>query len=149
MGDRNSEPRNGAKEFLTVAPLSPRSGALQLTTGTHGSRPGLGCFALRAWRFGWGYAAMRGGQSCPQPAFNRRPPSVLRYSQTVHLNLQEMVDADAVDAVGLRHGAALWLRMHRGAVDHEVDLVGAHAHFEGVDGLPVCTRFRHHIVGRL
>src|ERR1039457_3697203 len=67
MGERNSEPRNGAKEFLTAAPLSPRSGALQLTTGTHGSRRGLGCFALRAWCFGCGYAALRGGQSCPQP----------------------------------------------------------------------------------
>src|ERR1017187_10157268 len=58
MGERNSEPRNGAKEFLTGAPLSPRSGALQLATGTHGSRRGLGCFALRAWCFGCGYAAL-------------------------------------------------------------------------------------------
>src|ERR1039458_9341080 len=74
MGERNSEPRNGAKEFLTVAPLSPRSGALQLATGTHGSRRGLGCFALRAWCFGCGYAALRGGRPCQAilPAACRR-----------------------------------------------------------------------------
>src|ERR1035441_2991792 len=68
-------------------------------------------------------------------------PPLLRYRQSVDLNFEEMVDADAVDAVDLRQRSALRLRMHHYAVDHEIDLVGADAHFEGIDGFSVGLRF--------
>jgi hypothetical protein len=56
---------------------------------------------------------------------------LLRHRQPVHLNLEEMIDADAVDAVRLRRRFALGFRAHYYAVDHEVHLVRADTHFEG------------------
>src|SRR5271169_1853932 len=50
----------GRKRTSTTALLPPRSGAGQLAAGTHGSRRGLCCFALRAWGFGCRSAALRG-----------------------------------------------------------------------------------------
>src|ERR1022692_1616320 len=76
-------------------------------------------------------------------------PPLLRYRQSVDLNFEEMVDADAVDAVDLRQRSALRLRMHHYAVDHEIDLVGADPHFEGIDGFSVGLRFLYRVVGRL
>jgi hypothetical protein len=50
-----------------------------------------------------------------------------------------MIDADAVDAVGLRQSAAVRFRMHHLAVDYEIHFVGAHAHFESTgDVLAYC-----------
>src|ERR1035437_2359600 len=78
-------------------------------------------------------------------------PSVplLRHVKRVHLNFEKMIDADAVDAVGLRHGSALRFGVYDYAVDDEIDLVGADADFEGVGGFPVGVRFLHGVVGRL
>src|SRR5262245_6181864 len=47
----------------------------------------------------------------------------LRLAESVDVHLEEVVDADAVDAVGLQAG--LRHRVHDRAVAHEVDLVGA------------------------
>src|ERR1017187_2171384 len=68
MGGKTQGAPERGERVSTAALLSPRSGAGQLATGTHGSRRGLCCFALRAWCFGCGYAALRGGQFWPQPA---------------------------------------------------------------------------------
>src|SRR5437867_11989460 len=43
----------------------------------------------------------------PIAAARLLPPTLLRHRQPVHLNLEKMIDADAVDAVGLRHRSAL------------------------------------------
>src|ERR1017187_2125403 len=83
---------------------------------------------------------MAGGSACP---------TLLRYRQAVDLNFEEMVDADAVDAVDLGHSSALRFGVHDYAIDYEINLVGADAHFEGIDGFSVGLRFLNRVVGRL
>src|SRR5207248_10840524 len=59
---------------------------------------------------------------------------LLRHSKPVDLHLEKMIDADAVDTVSFRHRSALGFGVHYCAVNHEVDLVRADAHFERVGG---------------
>src|SRR5262249_11004177 len=73
------------------------------------------------------------------PRGYRRP--LLREGETVDLDLEQVVDADAVRPVGLHAG--LGRRLHDGAVDDVVDLVGADAYFERVHRLPAGIRFLH------
>ena len=81
---------------------------------------------------------------------NSDPASpLLRHRQPVHLNLEQMIDADAVAAVGVGHRSALGFRVHYFAVDHEVDLVGADAHFERIGGFSAGVGFLHRVVWRL
>jgi hypothetical protein len=68
------------------------------------------------------------GGACPGwPGYTSR---LLRYTQTIHLNLKQMVNPDTVDAIGLRRRSALWLCVHYFTVDQEVDLVSANTHLE-------------------
>src|SRR5579862_7993980 len=59
---------------------------------------------------------------------------LFRNAEAVDVDFEHMVDADAVDAVGLGHGAGFGFGMDDGAVDDEVDLVGADADFKRVGG---------------
>jgi hypothetical protein len=60
-----------------------------------------------------------------------------------------MIDADTVDAISLRLRSALGFRMHYYAVGHEVDLVSADTHFEGIRGFSTGVRFLHRVAWRL
>ena len=51
------------------------------------------------------------------------------------MNLQVVIDADAIDAVGLRRQPGLWRRVYARTVDDVIDLDRHHAHFEHIGGL--------------
>ena len=74
---------------------------------------------------------------------------LLRHPNAVDVQFEQVIDADAVDAVGLRQRPSLRLRVHHDPVDHEVDLAGVDAHFEGVGGFSGVIRFLNRVVGRI
>src|SRR5436190_14755370 len=61
----------------------------------------------------------------------------------VHLNFEHVIDANAVDAVGLRRRSGFRRAVYIGAVDHIIDVVARYPDFEGVGRLSARIRLLH------
>src|ERR1700730_19379466 len=73
---------------------------------------------------------------------------LFRDAESVHLHFEEVIDADAVDAVGLRPLPRLRHRLHDRAVDEELDFVRQTANFERIGGSAARVRLLHRVAHR-
>src|SRR5438067_2715121 len=89
------------------------------------------------------YSVRPADAATPSATSNPTTTASLRLRKPVDRHLEHVIHADPVDAVGFHAG--LGRRLHHGAVDDVVDLVGADADLERVDRLAVGARLLHRI----
>src|SRR5712692_8794488 len=124
--------------------LRPRSRSLAKTEGSSGLHPSLYGRSIRlrspshllAERRRKGRSNNGNGRSSSWLRHIHAPGGLLlRDREAVHLHLKEVIDAEAIDAVGLRRRPRLRHRVDDRAVDDEINFVAHHAHFERVGAL--------------